>query len=476
MITVVIDDRLRVRKSQLPIGHEAAIKSRLTVVNGEKAAAEKRRQWGWQDLPDTFALYEDEGPWLVLPRGYAAELRAGMSIAGVEVRWDEQTAAPSLRLDKMIHEGPELHPDQKQACLALLRHRQGVLQAPTGAGKTVLVLEAWRRTGLTGLILVEKAQLAGQWRERAREHLGIEVGMIGEGEWDERPLTVAMMQTLRNRELGRAWWERWGFVACDEAHHLRAETYGAVVRQVRSRYLVGVTATPLEGMWEQAFLTSTLGPIFHITTDEQMRRTGRRLAPMIRRVRTGWHWVPAVKKDADLVDTKVIYRRILKALEDDLGRVGTIALKIIEQPPECAQLVLASSLAYLERIRTALEFGGYEGEIHMLRGAERGEKAVRVAEAADAGGCVILSTVAKEGTDIPRLDRLHLVWPQRQELGLKQAIGRVVRTHPDKHGAIVFDYVDEEGMLANQARLRAIAYRKFGYHVEEERAMQRSFT
>jgi hypothetical protein len=90
------------------------------------------------------------------------------------------------------------------------------LQAPTAMGKTVTVLEAWRRTGLTGLILVEKAQLSKQWRERAREHLGVEVGMIGEGEWEEKALNVAMLQTLHRRELGESWWRRWGFCVLDE--------------------------------------------------------------------------------------------------------------------------------------------------------------------------------------------------------------------------------------------------------------------
>jgi hypothetical protein len=119
----------------------------------------------------------------------------------------------------------------------------------------VLILEAWRRTGLRGLILVEKAGLAKQWRERAQEHLGVEAGMIGEGEWEERNLTVAMLQTLHRREIGDEWFRRWGFTALDEAHHARADTYQAVLRRVVSRYVVGVTATPLEGMWEQPLLT-----------------------------------------------------------------------------------------------------------------------------------------------------------------------------------------------------------------------------
>jgi superfamily II DNA or RNA helicase len=474
-IEVILSDRLRVRKLDLPPGHEAQIKARLTVPNGDKAAALKRNQWGAQDMPDSFALYEDDGPWLVMPRGYAAELRAGLEHSGHSVRWEDKTSAVSLSARDWVSQRPDLRPEQMEACDALLRARQGVLQAPTAAGKTVTVLEAWRRTGLRGLILVEKAGLAKQWIKRAQEHLGVEAGMIGEGEWDEKPLTVAMMQTLHRRELSPFWWRRFGFTAADECHHLQAETYQDVVKHVCSRYLIGVTATPLEGEWTQPFLMHVIGPIFHITTPETLRRAGLRTTPTVRRVRTGWRWKPNAQ-EAKLVDTKAIYRHLIAQLEERLDRVGTIALTIIGQPPTCAQLVVSKRLGYLERIRTALEYGGYEGEILMMRGAESGEQRAEVATRAAAGGCVILATVADEGVDIPRLDRLHLVWPARRELTLTQQIGRVLRTHPDKREVVIYDYVDEEGMLQSQAQARLRVYRKAGYPIEEERSMQRSLT
>jgi superfamily II DNA or RNA helicase len=230
-------------------------------------------------------------------------------------------------------------------------------------------------------------------------------------------------------------------------------------------------------MWEQPFLVHTLGPIFHITTPETLRRTGQRVTPQIVRVRTGWRWVPANAKDEQLVDTKVIYRRIIKALEQDRGRVEQIVANIVEQPSPCAQLVLSKSLAYLDLIESGLEEYGYEGDVYKMVGAVPAERREEIAQLADTGGCVIIATdkVAGEGMDIRRLDRLHLTWPQRQELGLTQQLGRVLRTHPDKREVAVFDYVDSEGMLANQARLRAITYRKAGYSIKE-RDMQRSFT
>jgi superfamily II DNA or RNA helicase len=477
MIKVRIDNRLHVRKSDLPVGHEAAIKQRLTIPNGARAKAIKLRQWGAEDMPEAFYLYADAGPFLILPRGYAAELRAGLQLAGHDVAWDDQTSAPSLSLHESIAGSPILRPEQEVACQAILRNRQGVLEAPTSAGKTVVVLEAWRRTGLRGLILVEKAGLAKQWRERAREHLGIETGMIGEGEWDEKPLTIAMMQTLYRREIGEDWFRRWGFTACDEAHHIgSASTYNELVKRICSRYLVGVTATPLGGQWEQPFLTHVLGPIFHITTPETLRKAGLRVTPLVKRVHTGWSWTPASAREENLVDTKTIYRYVIKALESDQDRIDLIARTIIAQPPRCAQLVVSKRLGYLGSLRTALERLGYQGDIYMMRGEESGDRRTEIARLADGGDCVILATVADEGVDIPRLDRLHMVWAQRKELTITQQIGRVLRTHPEKREVVVFDYVDDEGMLMSQARARAMVYRRAGYAIEESRDMQRSLT
>ena len=470
MVKVRIDSHLRVRKADLPPGHEVAIKQRLTIPNGARLAAIKRKQWGAHDMAESIFLYRDEGPVLVMPRGFAAELRAGLESTGHKISWNDQTAAPSLPLLELIHQGPTLHPDQELACRAILNHRQGILQAPTGSGKTVVVLEAWRRSGVPGLILVEKAGLAKQWRERAREHLGIETGMIGEGEWDEKPLTIAMMQTLHRREINEIWWRRRGFVAADECHHLVAETYSAVVSQVCSRWFVGVTATPLEGEWTQPLLTRSLGPIIHITSDEVLRKSGRKVAPLIKRVETGFRWEPQDARDENLIDTKVIYRRIIAALKTDEARVLRIAQKIAAQPAECAQLVTAKQLSYLDLLAAALEQEGYGGEIYMMRGSESGDRRDQIARLADEGGCVIFATVADEGVDIPRLDRLHLTWPGKLERDLQQKIGRVLRVHPDKRETIVFDYVDAEGMLANQARLRMNFYRRAGYAIEQERA------
>jgi superfamily II DNA or RNA helicase len=83
-------------------------------------------------------------------------------------------------------------------------------------------------------------------------------------------------------------------------------------------------------------------------------------------------------------------------------------------------------------------------------------------------GTLLFSTLADEGTDIPRLDRLFLAYPGRKLRGFEQAIGRVMRPHPKKKDAIVYDFRDVKVPLLNsQFRERAQnIYSKKGYNVE----------
>ena len=83
--------------------------------------------------------------------------------------------------------------------------------------------------------------------------------------------------------------------------------------------------------------------------------------------------------------------------------------------------------------------------VEVLTGSTPKRKRDEILERARAGEIhFLLSTyaLAKEGLDIPRLDRLHLVTPQKDYAVVVQAVGRVARRFPDKEEAVVYDYVD----------------------------------
>lgn len=464
-VKIRIDSVLRASLPELGSDLATQISQYLTVTDLDRERAVERGDWGADQMPAAVELWRCEGDELVMPRGFAATLRAGVEGQGGAVEWDDRTVAPPVSLRDIVQMSiPALSDAQELAARELLRHRQGVLQAETGSGKTVIGLEVWRRAGTAGLVVVRSVGLAQQWRDRAQEHLGIETGLIGDGVWEERPLTIAMSQTLSSRlpQLdAEDFWARWGMTIIDEAHHAIAPTLREIISRCVSRYLFGKTATPLERDWRQRILLAMLGPIVN-------QMAGASVDPLIRVMKTPFQWVPN-GREKGLVDSRAIYRHVLAALEADPMRMGLIVTTIMDQPRSCAQLVLSKRLEYLDRMRVRLLQAGYpDDRIFFYRGAESRLAKQQVAAAADEGSCVILATAADEGTDIPRLDRVHLTWPQRRALTVTQQVGRVLREHPDKSRPVVIDYADlKQGVLRAQfyARVNDV-YRKRGWNVE----------
>lgn len=70
--------------------------------------------------------------------------------------------------------------------------------------------------------------------------------------------------------------------------------------------------------------------------------------------------------------------------------------------------------------------------------------------------------LAKEGLDIPCLDRLFLVSPQKDYAVVTQSIGRIARKAEGKTDAVCFDYVDDIQFCENQFKRRRVHYRKAG--------------
>jgi superfamily II DNA or RNA helicase len=70
---------------------------------------------------------------------------------------------------------------------------------------------------------------------------------------------------------------------------------------------------------------------------------------------------------------------------------------------------------------------------------------------------VLIATyaLAKEGLDIPNLDRLYLATPQKDYAIVKQSVGRIERSHAGKGQPLVYDFVDQQiGYCLGMAKKR----------------------
>jgi len=144
---------------------------------------------------------------------------------------------------------------------------RGVLELPTGSGKTVIGIAAMEALGTPTLVVVPTIDLLEQWRRELETEFDCEVGQLGGGEQRIADLTVSTYDSayLRADDLG----DRFGLVVFDEVHHLGGEGYRDIARLLATPARMGLTATFERPDGAHEVVADLVGPLVHrVDVDE----------------------------------------------------------------------------------------------------------------------------------------------------------------------------------------------------------------
>jgi superfamily II DNA or RNA helicase len=189
------------------------------------------------DLPGVEPEARVSGATARAPAYRYAHLRTVLDERGVPYE-DRVLSAPALDLSTTY----DLRPYQREALSAWrAAGERGVVELPTGSGKTVVAVVAVADLGTATLVVAPTVDLVTQWRRELETEFGVAVGQLGGGEQRVEPLTVATYDSayLRAGELG----DRFGLVVFDEVHHLGGEGYRDAARLSAAPARLGLTAT-----------------------------------------------------------------------------------------------------------------------------------------------------------------------------------------------------------------------------------------
>ena len=154
---------------------------------------------------------------------------------------------------------------QSEVMKTLIKDNYGTLSATTGFGKTVVATAVIAERKVSTLVIVHRTQLMEQWVQRLATFLDIpqkEIGQIGGGKNTiTGKVDVATIQSLNYEGQLKSFITNYGQVIVDECHIISAITFENVLKQIRPKYILGMTATPKRKDGMHPIITMQCGPI-----------------------------------------------------------------------------------------------------------------------------------------------------------------------------------------------------------------------
>ena len=413
--------------------------------------------------PRVIACGDDLANYIALPRGCFAEVGQLFEDHHIKtVIRDERFAGCQIDAEFC----GQLRPAQLDAASMISEHDDGILCAPTAFGKTALAAWLISTRKVNTLILVHRQQLLDQWCARLAMFLKLpanSIGQIGGGKIKlSGLLDIAIIQSTQDKAGVKDFVAEYGQVIIDECHHLSAFTFEQVMKQVKAKYVLGLTATPERKDGHHPIIYMQCGPIRYRLSARSMTDASPFEHEVVPRLTD--FCVPPEPTDRAIQD-------LYAALVEDSARNELIVGDLLRAVKDgFSPLLLTARTEHLKYFEKAL--AGRLDSVFVLKGGmgkkQRRSIAEELAAVPEDAPRVILATGSYigEGFDDARLDTLFLAMPISWKGTLQQYVGRLHRLHDAKRVVRVYDYVDSNvPMLARMYARRLKSYSAIGYRI-----------
>ena len=428
--------------------------------------SKKQRMHFWVgNTPEYLYLYETHGDKLVLPFGVLRHIMSPIHSDGIKAVFP---VAESIDYGCKI----PLYDYQEKAVEAVYWKQYGILQSPAGSGKTQMGIALIAKLGKRALWLTHTKDLLLQSKERAKQYMGEALlGTITEGKVNiGRGITFATVQTMCNLDLAQ-YKDVWDVIIVDECHRVTGtptavSQFSKVLNSLAARHKYGLSATVhrSDGLIQATF--ALLGDVVYTVPTEAV-------ADKIMKV--GINPVPTgigLSRACLNTDGTLNYAKLIGYLAESIDRNVRIVECIVANR-ENPSLILSDRLGHLEMLMSMLPADMREdavmvsGKMTTKKGKAEREQAIADMRTGEKKYLFATYSLAKEGLDVPRLERLYMATPQKDYAVITQAIGRIARTSKGKAEPVVYDFVDDIQYLVKAYKKRCTTYRKNGcYFVE----------
>lgn len=421
--------------------------------------------------PQYLYLYETHGDKLILPFGtfrHLVQMRC-------EDNWEPEN---DIHMDFPVAEKIDygctipLYEYQEKAVEEVYWKHYGILQSPAGSGKTQMGIALIAKLGKRALWLTHTKDLLLQSKDRAKQYLGEALlGTITEGKVNiGNGITFATVQTMCNLDLAQ-YKNMWDVIIVDECHRVAGtptavSQFSKVLNSLAARHKYGLSATVhrADGLIKATF--ALLGDVIYTVPTEAV-------ADKIMKV--GINPVPTgigISRGCQNPDGTLNYAKLIGYLVESEER-NRLIVECITADRDKPSLILSDRLGHLETLMSMLPADMREdavmvsGKMTTKKGKAEREQAIEDMRTGEKRYLFATYSLAKEGLDVPRLERLYMATPQKDYAVITQAIGRIARTAKGKGDPVAYDFVDDIQYLVKAYKKRCTTYRKNGaYFVE----------
>lgn len=438
-------------------------KENLVLTNPEYQKKVRMHLWVG-NTPKQLLLYSMNGNDLILPFGC---LRSILPLLDGDVK---KLFKPQ---DKVEFGGRvPLYEYQEEAVAAMLKNHYGILQSPAGSGKTQMGISLACALGVKTLWLTHTKDLLNQSKARAEQYIDPSgLGTITEGKVNiGRTMTFATIQTMCRVDLNQ-YMDEWDCIIVDECHRVSGTPtavtqFSKVLNSLRARHKYGLSATVhrADGLIKATY--AMLGTVVWTVPDEAVK--SRVMTVNIVPKGTGVTLNPRFLNS----DGTVNYAKMITYLTE-YGERNRLILNDLTENHEHYNLVLSERVDHLKYLYSLLppalkrQAAVIDGKMTTKVLKAKREQAIEDMRTGDKRYLFATYALAKEGLDIPRLDRLYLTTPQKDYAVIVQSVGRVARTFEGKQQPLVYDYVDSVKSLLKSYKKRCTIYRKSGCNIKE---------
>lgn len=366
-----------------------------------------------------------------------------------------------MAVHKTTLHGITLRDYQMDAILELLHAKRGVAKMATNSGKTEVMAGLIASIPRPSVTVLHRTELMYQTAERFRTRLQTDdIGIVGDGKFDVRKHTVAMVQTLyswagkKENDISKLFGDN-VVVMVDECHHASSPRNMDVIFSIPGQYRYGFSGTPLKhSKLADLKLIAATGPIVCSVSNEYLIVEGYSAKPTIR---------ICVIEDDDEDGWNMRYH---EAYEEKIVKNEQRNARIAEFAREAEGVVLIL-VRHIQHGKILKEMVPGAVFVHGSHATEH-RQVVLDKMRTTKQGIFIASPIFDEGVDVPSIDTVILAAGGKSHIKLLQRIGRGMRAKDGgDNSMIVYDFIDDTNKyLLDHSDDRTSVYEQEGFETE----------